>query len=62
MQGGLKAKDDISGLCSGGAAHHLCRGEWTTPSVQVRCVCKCHVRVAIVPKTLVAKTLVKKSR
>ena len=40
-----------SGLCSAGAAHHLCRGVWMTPSVDVTCGCACHK----------AKTLEKKS-
>lgn len=72
MSGGLNAGagrkqvQDISGLCSGGAAHHLCRGEWTTPSVDVTCRCECHVRRVIVAKgrkvVPVPKVLVKKSR
>lgn len=53
---------DVSGLCRGGAAHHLCRERWDTPSVDVTCGCKCHVKVALVAKTLTAKVLVKKSR
>ncbi len=53
MTSKVKVKSDISGLCSGGAAHHLCRGQWVTPSSEVRCRCECHIQVRVlVPKKL----------
>ena len=42
-----------SGLCSSGAAHHLCRGQWETPSCFVTCGCGCHKQE--VTKKIVAK-------
>ena len=48
-----------SGLCSAGAAHHLCRGVWETPSCLVTCGCACHK--AKVQKQIVAKVSAKAS-
>lgn len=51
-----KRVEDISGLCDAGVSHHLCWGEWTTPSAWVVCRCGCH-KQAIEPvgRVMVAK-------
>lgn len=55
-----KVVSDVSGLCSGGAAHRLCRGEWDTPSAQVRCRCECHATKEIVAKSMAKKIVAKR--
>lgn len=69
-----KVKADMSGFCrfNDEVAHRMCRGEWETPSVIVRCECPGHEQVVeqvvarvIVPKVKrqgAKKMMAKKSR
>lgn len=43
----LRAVSDQSGWCRHSKFHHLCHGQWTTPSSIVTCDCECHRQVAV---------------